>query len=91
MKNLTLAVPEDTLQRFRVHAANKNTTVNALIRQFMEDEVGGEARRKAAIARMLSLGGAEPGITPAQPVDSGSRITTREETYAERLNRWPKA
>ncbi|MEY2942333.1 MAG: hypothetical protein RLY97_347 [Pseudomonadota bacterium] len=55
-KNLTLAVPDHVLENFRLHAAERRTTVNALIRQHMEEAVGLEARRKAAINKMLELG-----------------------------------
>lgn len=56
-KNLTLAVPEELLERFRLHAAKRKTTVNALLRKHMEEAFGLEDRRRAAIARMLELGG----------------------------------
>ncbi|MCR2833582.1 hypothetical protein [Parerythrobacter lacustris] len=55
-KNITLAVDADLLARFRVLAAERKTTVNALVRQHMAEAVGLEARRSAAIARMLELG-----------------------------------
>jgi len=55
-KNLTLSVPERVLERFRLLAAERKTTVNALVRKFMEDAVGLEERRRAAIERMLELG-----------------------------------
>jgi predicted transcriptional regulator len=55
-KNLTLSVPEHALERFRILAAERKTSVNALVRKFIEDSVGLEERRRAAIARMLDLG-----------------------------------
>lgn len=55
-KNITLAVPEGLLERFRLHAAERRTSVNALLRKHMEATVGLEERRRAAIARMLELG-----------------------------------
>jgi hypothetical protein len=55
-KNLTLSVPEQVLERFRLLAAERKTTVNALVRKFMEDSVGLEERRRSAIDRMLALG-----------------------------------
>lgn len=55
-KNLTLAVDEALLERFRLHAAERKTSVNALLRKHMEETVGLEQRRKAAIAKMLELG-----------------------------------
>jgi hypothetical protein len=55
-KNLTLAIDEQLLERFRLHAAERKTTVNALLRKHMEETVGLEQRRRAAIAGMLDLG-----------------------------------
>jgi predicted transcriptional regulator len=55
-KNLTLSVPDEVLERFRLLAAQRKTTVNALVRKFMEDSVGLEERRRAAVERMLKLG-----------------------------------
>lgn len=55
-KNLTLSVPEQVLERFRLFAAQRKTSVNALLRKFMEDSVGLEERRRDAINRMLELG-----------------------------------
>lgn len=55
-KNLTLAIDESLLERFRLHAAERKTTVNALLRKHMEEAVGLEERRRNAIAGMLELG-----------------------------------
>lgn len=55
-KNLTLAVDEGLLERFRLHAAERKTTVNALLRKHMEEAVGLDERRRKAIAAMLELG-----------------------------------
>lgn len=55
-KNITLAIDEQLLERFRLHAAERKSTVNALLRKHMEEAVGLEERRRSAIARMLDLG-----------------------------------
>ena len=55
-KNITLAVDDELLERFRLHAAQRKTSVNALLRRHMEEAVNLEARRRDAIARMLELG-----------------------------------
>lgn len=55
-KNITLAVDDELLERFRLHAAQRKTSVNALLRRHMEDAVGLEERRRGAIAQMLKLG-----------------------------------
>jgi hypothetical protein len=55
-KNITLAIDEALLERFRLHAAERKTSVNALLRKHMEEAVGLEQRRRSAIAKMLELG-----------------------------------
>ena len=55
-KNITLAVDEDLLASFRVVAAEKRTSVNALIRNFMEETTGLAERRRQARAWMAAKG-----------------------------------
>ena len=43
-KNITLAIDEDLLDRARVLAAMRRTSVNEMVRQFLEAEVGAEAQ-----------------------------------------------
>jgi len=55
-KNLTLAIDEDLLDRARVLAAMRRTTVNAMVREYLEREVGregDEARRADAWAALF--------------------------------------
>ena len=92
-RNLTLAIDDSLLDRFRLHAAEKRTSVNALIRQMMEDAVGQEARRKESVRWMVEM--AQRNIDADAARDTSERDDTpldlsRESTYAERLNRWPK-
>ena len=51
MKNITLAIEDDILDKVRVVAAEKKTTVNAMVREFLtevanRDEKLAEARRQ---------------------------------------------
>jgi hypothetical protein len=39
MKNVTLSMPEDLLQRGREHAARKGTTLNQLLRDLLAKEI----------------------------------------------------
>jgi hypothetical protein len=45
MKNITLAVPEDTLREVRKIAAERETTVNALVREYLEHLAAHKKRR----------------------------------------------
>jgi predicted DNA-binding protein len=56
MKNVTLAVPDETLERFRSYAARQGRTVNALVREYMEKATGrDEADRRASVERLRAL------------------------------------
>lgn len=55
MANLTIAIDDDLLKRARLRALERNTSVNALLREYLEafaGEPSGAARKRfAAIAR----------------------------------------
>ena len=44
-KNITLAIDEDLLDKARVLAAMRRTSVNAMVRDFLEKEIGRETRQ----------------------------------------------
>lgn len=66
MKNITLAVDDDVLDRARLVAAQRRTTVNAMVREFLaevgkrEDKVA-EARRQLLHLMDTSKGCMVPG------------------------------
>jgi hypothetical protein len=55
MKNLTLRVDEKTLAGARKTAAERSTSVNALVRDFLEDLAGQNDRRKKARRELLKI------------------------------------
>lgn len=55
MKNITLAIEDEVLDRVRVVAAEKKTTVNALVREFLADVAGREERLAEARKQLLRL------------------------------------
>jgi hypothetical protein len=55
MKNITLAIDDDILERARVVAAEKRTTVNAMVREFLTEIAGRDERREKARAALLEL------------------------------------
>ncbi|MEO1038972.1 MAG: DUF6364 family protein [Pseudomonadota bacterium] len=74
-KNITLAIDEDLLDKARVLAAMHRTTVNAMVREFLEQKVGEESKdglradwdalfekvdREATDRRKLMKGGLPP-------------------------------
>jgi hypothetical protein len=50
MANLTLAIDDDLLQKAREAALRDNTSVNALVRNFLGSYVDARSRRLAALA-----------------------------------------
>ena len=55
MKNITLAIDEDILDKVRVIAAEKKTTVNAMVREYLADMAGRDERRERARRELLEL------------------------------------
>ena len=96
MKNLTLAIADETLEKLRVYAAQRKTTVNAIFRTHAESLVGNDERRSEAVKWMVAKG-RENMVRDAERAAAGEVLSSdepsiwnREDIYAERLNRWPK-
>lgn len=53
--NLTLSLDDDLLKKARRRALEDDTSVNAVVREFLESYVKGEARRQEAISDILEL------------------------------------
>lgn len=54
MPNLTLAIDEETLRRARIRALERGTSVNAVVREFLERFAENESRR-VALEEFLEL------------------------------------
>jgi len=72
MKNITLAIDEETLDAGRSYAQRHQTTLNALVRELLVKTV--LADREAAVREMFRLMDAHPG-------NSHGRRWIREELY----------
>ncbi len=55
MKNITLAIEEEILDAARVVAAERKTTVNALVRDYLAQVVRQKARAKEAMAELRRM------------------------------------
>jgi len=55
MTNLTLAIDERLLRKARILALKRGTSVNAVLREFLEEYVGGAASRDRAVDDLLAL------------------------------------
>lgn len=55
MANLTITVEDDLLKQARVRAAQQGTSVNAVLRDYLERYAGLRARRDEAARSLLAL------------------------------------
>jgi antitoxin component of RelBE/YafQ-DinJ toxin-antitoxin module len=55
MKNITFAIDEEVLDKARVVAAQRKTTVSAMVREFLTEISNGDERRERARAELLEL------------------------------------
>ena len=72
--NLTITVDTDLLKRARIRALQEDTSVNAVLRQFLEAYAGVGERRRDAVADLLAL-------SDAATSRRGSERWTRDELY----------
>ncbi len=77
MKNITLAIEEDVLDKVRVIAAQNRTTVNAMLRHHLADLAGRDVGRERARHELLELARNSKGR-----MRPGARFD-RESAYAE--------
>jgi len=75
MANLTLTIDGALLKRARIRALERDTSVNALVRDYLED-LAGEVKAQEAIGALLDL--AESSDSGSGP---GGRMWTRDELY----------
>lgn len=83
-KNITLAIDEDLLDKVRVLAAMKRTSVNEMVRQFLEREVQREteqASRAEVWGRVFQA--ADNGADRRKLRKAGELMFDREEFYEE--------
>lgn len=84
MKNITVKIDDATYHRARVRAAEAGTSVSAMVRDFLndqvEDESAREARRIQAMKEFFATAEAQADYNrkPLEP-------TSRDEIYDERV------
>lgn len=84
-KNLTLAIDEDLLDRARVLAAMKRTTVNAMVREYLIKAVASETSDAARMERWNDQFKAADAnaYRRARRLNGDKPIFDREEYYEE--------
>ena len=80
--NLTITVDDEVLRRARIRALSQGTSVNAVLREFLESYAGSDveagARNRLADLARRSTASSGPG----------GRTWARNEAYAGRLHRY---
>ena len=84
MANVTLTIDDDVLRRARIRAIEEDTSVNRLIREYLQSYAG-TSEAGEAVEEVL-------GLTETSRASSGpeGRTWTREDLYEERLGRYGK-
>ena len=75
MANLTLSIDDDLLRRARIKALEHGTSVNALLREYLEAFTG-TGKAKAALEAFIEIAERHRGQGPDQ-----GRTWTRDELY----------
>ncbi|MGA8053555.1 MAG: DUF6364 family protein [Burkholderiales bacterium] len=55
MANLTIAVDDEILKRARLRATEQGTSVNAVVRDYLEQYAGSRSAQEQALAKLLAL------------------------------------
>ena len=79
--NLTITIDDELLRRARIRALSQVTSVNAVLRDFLTSYAGSDVEA-AARGRLAELA---RGSTASS--GSSGRTWTREDIYADRLDR----
>ena len=75
MANLTITVDEETVKRARIRALEEGTSVNALLRGYLEDYAGVRRERMEAGRKLLELSRA------SRAGSGGEGLPKREDLY----------
>lgn len=75
MANLTIVVDDDVLKRARIRALEQGTSVNALLREYLNQYVDARASQVKAVENVLRI------AKKAKAGSGGERTWTRDELY----------
>ena len=74
MANLTITVDDEVLKRARLRATEQGTSVNAVVRDYLEQYAGSRRAQEQALANLLKL-------SAAASSKRGRRKRTRDELH----------
>ena len=72
--NLTITVDDEVLKRARIRAIQEDTSVNAVLRSFLETYAASPGREQAAIADLIAL-------SLASTASRGAATWTRDDLH----------
>lgn len=77
-RNITLSLPSELIRQAKVYAAERDLTINTLVRHLLQEKLASEDRARAAGERLLALAAEGPyfSIEPSS--------ISREEIYERR-------
>ncbi len=81
MANLTITVDEETVKRARIRALEEGTSVNALLRGYLEEYSGVRRERREAGRKLLEL------AENSKMSSGGKGLPKREELYDRPIGR----
>ena len=84
MANLTITVDKETLKKARIRALEEDTSVNAVLREYLEEYAGVKRERREAARKLLEL------ARNSDMSSEGKGLPKREELYEERLRRYDR-
>ncbi len=85
MANLTIAVDDDTLEKARIRALEEDTSVNAVLREYIEEYASRRQEQLEAARRII-----EDARDSKSGSGPGGRKWKRVDAYRERLGRYPR-
>jgi plasmid stability protein len=77
-RNITLSLPDNLIRKAKVYAAQRNSTVNALVRKLLEEALSDDRRTRAAADRLLAIAERGPYF------ERDPRSVSREEIHERR-------
>ena len=84
MKNVTITMEDAVADWVRIEAAKCNSSVSRMLGEMVADKM----RHNDAYERAMHEWQADTGVSAGDFTSDGQAHTTREETYAERLDRF---
>jgi plasmid stability protein len=62
-RNITFSLPADLVRQAKIYAAEHDTTMNAFVRQLLQEALSRDSRARAAADRLLALADQGPYFT----------------------------